>query len=303
MKKVICLLALSLAALRLAAAGGAAVPAVQVESLTAQIPARPAQALTGSQFAEIILRMDRQQRESAIRDEILKGNLPAFLRQLVPVELQGRLAGGRMVTATIFVAPDYLAIGSDEDFLRIPMNLYTAAAVAGEFGFVLPTRKMVDAIYSQSKFRFTPQPLAPGPQMSSTEYYRRHNQIIEQQARTAGIPLGELVAGDKKDVVISNRLASNPGRIAIYGWQRAEGQPIQPLSTVHGAGYADYSHGIRLISQKVWIEGKLRWMDEVLRDPELSRVLSDEGPIGDRRALASALVPARIHPAGSFPSN
>ena len=26
--------------------------------------------------------------------------------------------------------PDYLAIGSDKDFLRIPMNLHTATAIA-----------------------------------------------------------------------------------------------------------------------------------------------------------------------------
>ena len=231
--------------------------------------------------------MDRQQREAAIRDEILKGNLPSFLRRLVPVELRGQEAGGRILAATIFVTPDYLAIGSDQDFLRMPMNLYTAASVAGELGFVLPTRKMVDAIYTQSKFHFAPQPLPPGPQMTSTMYYRQHNQSIEEQARSSSIPAGALVSGHKKDVVITNRLAGRPGQIAIYGWQREEGKPIQPLSTVHGAAYADYSHGIRLVSQVVLFEGKLRSIRELLQDPVLSRILSDEGPIHHVWALAT----------------
>ncbi len=63
-------------------------------------------------------------------------------------------------------------------------------------------------------------------------------------------------AGHKKDVVITNRLTREQGRIAIYGWHQPTGIPIQPLSTVHGAGYADYSHGIRLVSDVVLIDGK-----------------------------------------------
>ena len=269
-------------------AAGSSVSTAPVAALTLNIPARPSQALTGSQFAESIAKMDRQRREQAIRDEILKGNLPSFLRKLAPVELHYQLASGKILTATIFVMPDYLAIGSDENFLRVPMNLYTAASVASRLGFVLPTRRMVDAVYSQSKFHFVPQPLPAGPQMSSTEYYRNHNRMIEEQARAQGTPLGVLIAGHKKDVVISNRLASNQGRIAIYGWHRGEKLPIQPLSTVHGASYADYSHGIRLISEMVLIEGKLRPIGEILKDPVFSWVLSDEGPIHDLWALPAS---------------
>ena len=36
-------------------------------------------------------------------------------------------------------------------------------------GFVLPTRKIVDAIYQQSAFHFAPEPMRAGPQMRSTE--------------------------------------------------------------------------------------------------------------------------------------
>ena len=247
--------------------------------LTKRIPKRPRFALSGSQFVDLVSKMDALQREQVILEQLLEGNLPIFLRKLKPVNLQHRLDSGRLVHATIFVTPDYLAIGSQSDFIRIPMNYHTASMVATRFGFILPTRKMVDAIYEQSAYQFTPQPMTPGPQMRSTAYYQQHNRKIAQQRVSHHIPLGELVAGHKKDVVITNRLSRMPGRIAIYGWHQPGGIPIQPLSTVHGAGYADYSHGIRLVSEVVLIDGKIRSVYDVLQDPQLAPVLTEEGPI------------------------
>jgi hypothetical protein len=223
--------------------------------------------------------MDRRQREDAIVTQVLNGNLPSFLRNLVPVRLTWKPPIGKAIAATVFVMPEYLAIGSDKDFLRIPMDLYSAASAASRLGFVLPTQKIVDAIYRQAAFHFSPEPMTPGPQMGSTDYYKIHNEKIGQQAMTLGIQLGALVSGHKKDVVVSNRLTSNPGHIAIYGWHRLDGVPIQPLSTVHGACYADYSHGIRLVSETVIVEGQSRSIYDVLEDPKLANVVSDEGPI------------------------
>ncbi len=262
----------------LASPGGPADTVVQQEKLTRSIPARDKRDLTGSQFVQYVSKMSREQREQAIQEELLKGNVPEFLRKLVPVQLHCDFPHGTPVAAIIFVTPDYLALGSDADFVRIPMNLHTAATVAERFGFILPTRKMVDAIYLQSH-HLAPQPLPAGPQMTSTAYYWTHNHMIQDQLRALGLQSGELVSGDKKDVVTSNRLLANVGRIAIYGWHRGPGQPIQPLSTVHGANYADYSHGIRLISETALIDGQPRSVNDILRDPTLAKVFSDEGPI------------------------
>ena len=247
--------------------------------LTQKIPPRARQALTGSEFAQYVAGLSPRQREQAILDQIVEGNIPAFLRNLVPVELKYERPNAKPIRATIFVVPDYLAIGSNQDFLRIPMNLETATAVVDRLGFVLPTKKIVDAIYQQSSFHFVPQPLPAGPQMRSTAYYQTHNEMIEKQARSRGIPAGPLVSGDKKDVVITNLLAHRQGRIAIYGWHLPTGAPIQPLSTVHGACYADYSHGIRLVSATAVVDGKLRSLAKILQDPSLARLFSDEGPI------------------------
>ena len=256
--------------------------------LIRNIPARPFYAMKGSEFAKTIASMDGSMREQAILAQLMEGNLPDFLRRLKPVRLSHRLKDGRRITVSFFVMPDYLAIGSDSDFLLIPMTLHTATQIAFRFGFVLPTKKMVDAIFIQSAFHFAPEPLPPGPQMRSTAYYVRHDERIKEQRQTLGNSLGALVSGHKKDVILTNRLVRAVGKIAIYGWHRLSGVPIQPLTTVHQANYADYSHGIRLVSDIVLMGGKPESIYSVLEDPELTNVLSDEGTIQVQRLLVSS---------------
>lgn len=242
-----------------------------------KIPERPRDAITGSQFARETAGMTREERQAKALEEFRRGNVPGFLRKLTPVHLSLRKPGGETIRAVIWVTPDYLAIGSDEDFLRIPLTLPSAATVADTFDCILPTPKMVDAIYDQSSCHLAPDPLPPGPNMRSSEYYLKHREMIRSQQKQAGCTLGELVSGHKKDVVITNRLNRKPGRIAIYGWHRKSGDPIQPLSTFHGKDYADYSHGIRLIFKTVWIDEVPRSIIDVLRDSRLAAVLTYEG--------------------------
>ena len=248
-----------------------------------RIPARPVDALTGSQFAESTRKLTDRERQEAALSEIADGNIPDFLRSLKPVRMEGRLPTGEVGAATIWVMPDYLAIGSDEDFLRIPLAMPSATAVANRFGFSLPTPKIVDAIHAQSDFQFEPIPMRPGPTMRSSEYCLRHQRMTEEQR--AGRSLDELVSGHKKDVVLTTRLRGFLDRIAIYGWHWRGGDPIQPLSRVHGQNYADYSHGVRLVWETVWIEGVPHSLYDVLKDPKLAPLLTYEGVFERPRLL------------------
>ena len=126
--------------------------------------------------------------------------------------------------------------------------------------------------------------------MRSIAYYQTHQRKIETQRVALGAALGHLLAGHKKDVVLTNQLTHKPGRVAIYGWHRSVGRPIQPLSTVHGSHYADYSHGVRLVSSSVWIEGQVWPISEVLRHPAMAQVLSAEGVIFDLPLRQSPLM-------------
>jgi hypothetical protein len=236
--------------------------------------------LNGAQFMAYVAAMEPDEREAAIVAEILSGNIPGFLRNLVPIYIgtPSRQAQGTGA-ATLCVMPDYLAIGSDQDFVRMPMNFRSSTEIARKLGFVLPTDKIVDAVHEQAAYKFSPQPLRPGPQMISTNYFQTHESRIRAQALRDGAPVGVLVAGHKKDVVLTNLLNQRRGRIAIYGWHDRDGMPIQPLSTAHHAGYADYSHGIRLVSQIVIIDGRRHSIYDVLQDERRAELLSGEGVI------------------------
>jgi len=238
------------------------------------IPPRKDDALGGRAFMEKVADLPREEREAAIYAEIAAGNVPEFLRTFKEVPI----AAGE-VRGTIEVAPDYLAIGSDDDFVRIPMTPQTAQRLADLFGCVLPTRKMVDAIDAVAEVRLAPQPLTEDRE--SVAAFVLSNEKIEDQRR--GKPLGPLVTGAKKDIVLSNKVHERADRLAIYGWRQLDGKPIQPLTNVHVDWYVDYSHGVRLVRDEIVIDGQPRKIVDLLRDKEGAAIVSDEGPIDPPR--------------------
>jgi len=241
------------------------------------LPPRPVGAPGGVEFMQSLAGLDRDARETAVLRELKSGNIPDFLRSLVPITVKATDAEGREHTAVYQVMPDYLAIGSDRDFVRVPMNPHTAQAFCDAFGFVLPTTKMVDDIWREAVSKLVPQPLTQSREDPLT--FLAHNRMIEDQL--AGQYLGELRAGHKKDVVTTNLIHERPKRLAIYGWHFPGGEPIQPLTTVHVDWYVDYSHGIRPVQGAIKVDGADMPYPLVLRDPKLHVLLSNEGVISD----------------------
>ncbi len=249
-----------------------------VRSLT--LPERSPQALSGTQFAGKVWNLSLAERDEQIRREVLSGNIPNFLRQFCPVNVTN-VSGARTNTATIFVAADYLAIGSDADFLRIPMRPETAQEIAEAVGCVLPTPRMVDAIWTAAAKKLAPSPISPSAAMTTVAVFSNHNFVVQEQCK--GTAPGMLVAGHKKDVVVCSRLKDSPGKVAIYGWHRDNGEPIQPLYLGHSAGWVDYSQCVRLVHRVAIVNGRSMLVDDLLKSPSLAPLLSDEGPIGQAR--------------------
>lgn len=241
---------------------------------TLAIPERRADTVGGEEFARRWADASAEDREAAVLAELLNGNVPPFLRQPVSIHVDATTADGEQHELEARVLPDYLAIGSDDDFLRMPITPATAQLIADAYACVLPTRKLVDEIHRQAMQKISPQPLTENRESLAT--FVEHHRLIE--AERSG-PLGGLLSGIKKDVVVTNQLAARPGHVAIYGWHHADGTPIQPLTTIHVARYVDYSHGIRLVDRRVLVDGEPARFDEVLADAELHVLLSDEGPI------------------------
>ncbi len=230
----------------------------------------------GSAVIESLLTAVPAARETAISQEILRGNVPQFWRDFRSVTAESRDTDGQTHKIVYRVSPDYLAVGSDEDFVRIPLTPYIAQNIADMLSCVLPTRKMVDDVYTHADAKLAPQPLTE--KRESLAIFLEHHQLIQKQLQSQP---ARFVAGIKKDMVITKELAKRPGHVAIYGWHKLDGKPIQPLTTVHVDWYVDYSHGIRLVDQWAEVDGKPMLIREVLRDKNLCGLLSDEGPLDD----------------------
>ena len=249
--------------------------------VVARLPARPAAALGGQDFLAATTGFTLAARDAAVVSEVRSGNVPDFVRSRVTLQIQRRDATGVIHGVEIGVCPDYLAVGSNMDFVRMPLGAGAAQQVADLVDASLPTRQLVDDVWGQATVRLTPQPLPPTAAMTSNAWIAQHHRLI--QAQLQGQPRDQLTVGHKKDLVLSRLLELRPGRVAIYGWHWPSGSVIQPLSTVHHAGYSDYSHGLRLVDRRVRVDGQARELGQLLRDPVLSRLVSDEGPLAQAR--------------------
>lgn len=241
------------------------------------LPRSTAAGLTGEQFFEQAKQMQWKQRDSLAIEQILAGNMPPFLFKLVPIHVSiVDSATGNLHRATFYTMPDYLSIGTNKDWARVPLTPMAAQQLADSLHCFLPTRKMVNDIYHAAKVKLAPVPMYS--HRDSTVTMWQHHLIIEGQRKQRK----GLIAGIKKDVVISDllTLSSKQHRVAIYGWHQLNGKPIQPLYTGHVDWYADYSHGIRLVARKIKVNGK--WMDytKVMEHPIFKKLLTDES-VGD----------------------
>jgi hypothetical protein len=239
--------------------------------------ARISNAVTGNEFYYQAFAMKWAARDSFAVKEILAGNVPDFLKKLAPVHISMLDSStGKTIKVTYYVSPDYLSIGNDKDWARINITPIAAQKIADSLHCFLPTRKMVDDIYKAAIVKLEPVPMYAFRDSTPTMW--QHHLIIEgQRKRRKG-----LIAGIKKDVVISGipiaigTRDTRPERVAIYGWHKLDGKPIQPLYTGHIYWWVDYSQGIRLVYRKMKVDGK--WMDytDVLKSPVLQKLLCDE---------------------------
>lgn len=218
------------------------------------LPKRKSIALNGKAFALSICDKNLKDREESIYQEIKKGNVPDFLRKLVKIS-----DSIENLSVSYYVLPDYLSIGSNQDFFYVPMTPSLAQKVARLTGCSLPTKKIVNQIYRHATIKLSPQPIPPTNAMTTIPVFIGHTDSIMEQLKPViyNQRLGELVAGNKKDVIISNKIYGEKSpRVVIYGWHKLDGKPIQPLYNKHGSNWADYSHGVRLTQNIICINQK-----------------------------------------------
>ncbi|TXH50461.1 MAG: hypothetical protein E6Q97_20525 [Desulfurellales bacterium] len=167
------------------------------------------------------------------------------------------------------VASDYVSIGDETDWVRVPMGGNAAQAIADQEKSVLPCPYMVELIDRAAKVRLRPIELGTS-KMMSTQRFAEHNAKIEGLRERRG----GLISGIKKDIVVSNKLENKPHAVCIYGWYRPNGTPIQSISTKHEITYSDYSHGVRLVHPEMVLDDKTVLVQDVMRDPRVAAVLT-----------------------------
>jgi hypothetical protein len=249
-----------------------------------QIKKRNIASKSGTEFSKSIRdsSISIDLREEIIFSEVRSGNIPKFNRKLVEIR-DTVLINNRDYTIKYYVIPDFLAIGSDEDYFYCPMRPQLAQKIAELLKCSLPTRKISNRIYHTAEVKMVPQPIPPSKVMITIPIFEKHNSIVQEQRKGTlnEFPLGSLTAGNKKDVVISNKIYNDKGllRVVIYGWHKPDGKAIQPLYNGHSTIHVDYSHGIRLVQNKVWVDGKKTSVQKILKSEILHPLLSDEGII------------------------
>lgn len=261
-----------------------------VHGQTLNLPPRASNALGGQAFVNVITPMAEPpdaQRENWIYAQIASGNIPDWMRNLTLVTTNA-IINGVNHTISYYVAPDYMAIGSDTDYLLEPMTPLLAQRVSVLLNCTLPTRKMVNDIWTAAPLKLAPNPIPYNATnlIQTVPYFNQENSMVWTQ-RVASIPtpypLGTLVSGDKKDVIISTYIYNNltaevPNPVVIYGWIQLSpyNTPIQPLFNGHEEYYEDYSHGIRMVQQAATLDGAPTTISAVLTNPAVAAVLSDE---------------------------
>ena len=265
------------------------------------LPARPANAKTGTEFYNSASTLSVAARENLILTEIMSGNVPNFIRTLRPITVTTTISA-QSHTVTYYVTPEYMALGTDTDYFLMPMSPLLAQKIADRLNCNLPTRKMVNDIWSQAVVKLSPSTIPPSAEMITLPVMWTHNTTVRQQrAGSLGTnPLGALVGGHKKDVVVTALLSTKTASVAIYGWHYLSGTPIQPLYTGHENTYADYSHGIRLVLNAMTLDGTSTTVPQLLQHPTLNPILSDEGIVTTYRY--NVPLPAYFPIIDSFPS-
>ena len=246
---------------------------------------KPQASLTGWDFMLKADKMGFWKLEDAIAEAVLEGNMPQELKSFRKIVFRTPVVDSVEILrkphkVEIWVLPDYISIGTSNDFVRMPMGPLAAQRIADSLHCILPTTFLVDRIAEVAQGHLNIFPFRPlGSRNSQPIVYQDSNNAINALYDAKGYKFGQFISGLKKDVVLTYKILTLPGnenRVAIYGWHLPSGKAKQPLHIKHGNFYADYSHGIRMIYRTIKVDGKEYDAREVLESPQLYRLLSNE---------------------------
>lgn len=259
--------------------------------------------MNGTQYAELIANKRGIDRENALRGTVKNGQFPSVFsdRSRWKRVRMNAVIGSQPRWLDIFVAPDFFAVGSDDDPFYTGGWTDTAQEIANRLGAVLPSKRMANEIQHQGEVRVGLMETTPGAPWYKAggipgdieasgafiDSNRKRNARIVALAGPSPSRWNKLVVGHMKDILTKAGGLSGgcPGGqcVTIYGGLggAVDGWAIQGKnSSSHVWNYGpDYSHGIRLIAAEGKLDtGEAVDLRRIALDPTLHPLLSDEGP-------------------------
>lgn len=254
--------------------------------------------ITGTQAAKRLEKLTGVARDKAVLEMVDNGDVPRYIRKdwwkWVEVRRNGH-------TLRYLVAPDYFAVGTDDDPLRVPVRPETLQAIAEHYDAIIPSRRMIRDIEAAADTHIAFLDVKGAPhkipldKITTWEAVIAANDMANDALEKEGVSPGDgIVIGYKKAVVsapdqdgshvyIVGGNCNLPGGkgCAKYHGVPAYDDKIQPPMNGHGVYWVDDSHGGVLVSTHgAKLDGKdVDLVDEVFMsdDPKIRELVNDHG--------------------------
>lgn len=221
--------------------------------------------------------------------------------------LLGEARAGRAVPlwAPLFVElPDgrtlVLSVSSDAlqvEGVRLPVTAATQDQLAAIYGALPLTARLADLIYAAAATKLPPYPSGSAA-WAKTPYFRQittrldqaitHSRILDEALKARGHVDGTIAADVGKDWILRN--GTKAGRVVNYGWHSSQAKErsvtpsvapnvYQSPGSAHDSAHVDYSQTARFVHRAAMIDGAPVDVANVLRDPQLAKAISDQGPL------------------------
>jgi len=188
----------------------------------------------------------------------------------------------------VYVSNDALKVGEPGDSCRINVTHRDAQLIVDHLGLAMLTDKVADEIHRQAGItipaRLQPDSVQNGT-MAHTGAMERHSSQVD--GAIGGGNRHELVSTVGKHWITHDKLLRKPKWAVNYGWHDTPapyrnriGQRMwQTVGTAHNWTHVDYSQVLVPMSRIMLVNGEEMLVDDVMRHPELSVLLSYDGPM------------------------
>ncbi len=183
--------------------------------------------------------------------------------------------------AIFYVTEDAGYFELENDYRYRPQVTATMTQQCADIlGASMVTAKIMDLSYKQAAIVEDATILPAGPQMSSSTYSKKYNDLVEKKrAGRSG-----LFRDCGKSWLLSNRLPTSAGAVN-YGFYykkapyvNSQGAKLyQPESGVHDASHQDYSQVLFLMDSTCIVDDVTHKVSDIMQDKELCQLINYDG--------------------------